>query len=804
MLTSSQLSDLFSRLDRNGDGELDLDEFTGIIKMLKINTTADYIARVFRSVDQARGGELAGTLDMQEFIAAYQKIYCGAPITELMDNGAKRETFVRATRYGCTADGTYLFECYTIPSDGVPEKHQLVDLPTATSGYTTSTGDRESLEKLSRATSEPWIVDNKPGTIDNLDRMLRLDSARNKTSKAKILWWVDVACSAVDRSTAEELVAKFGLPNNSKFISSFGNFGNGLPADPKSRIFAGNGIDTNGSVYSLSFFAQAQYILNVPVVHHLPPVLRKLQCFACENNFFSGLSEWVVSYYTSRFAWMANLSWLAHTSDDERIGAYERAEGLASLLWMLRTGDPDTVDYEDTDDEDDDLEDGDEQDTPALESPSKNKYKVEEEGPSSNHTIFSSSGGGVPIKRRMGYIYPPTWLRSNSQLYTMPPVVAVDSLGVHILDQGYGAHTLLTVRQIDGEKQKKLTLEQQARAGVLGRIVSGVWVKLAEVIMKGRSAGVAGELADSPGTLATFVLMLLHNFSMNSVAPVDYWLNVLEKEIKDIVVSKHSAHLSEVERVLKDFNSYLDPLEGIMQSLAQEQEDILSAERERLMAEELLAAEQQELKHDSLHSDSESEQDKIAPIATRSPSSGKHLVPARPQSAFGRAKQGRAQGHRRGSIVAAAKLEEALPEGVEKVSLSYAIIERFFGADPYREIHRHLEGYEQMEIKGLVYWKERLKKYSLKVENLKHLISTQLDEKRNFMSFMLTIITTILAPLAILTGYFGMNFTNMKELDPDAYPSVTPGVVLMWVICGISYGSLLMFALHFRVLYSAT
>ena len=172
--------------------------------------------------------------------------------------------------------------------------------------------------------------------------------------------------------------------------------------------------------------------------------------------------------------------------------------------------------------------------------------------------------------------------------------------------------------------------------------------------------------------------------------------------------------------------------------------------------------------------------------------------------AFGRAKQGRAQGHRRGSIVAAAKLEEALPEGVEKVSLSYAIIERFFGADPYREIHRHLDGYEQMEIKGLVYWKERLKKYSLKVESLKHLISTQLDEKRNFMSFMLTIITTILAPLAILTGYFGMNFTNMKELDPDAYPSVTPGVVLMWVICGISYGFLLMFALHFRVLYSAT
>jgi hypothetical protein len=69
--------------------------------------------------------------------------------------------------------------------------------------------------------------------------------------------------------------------------------------------------------------------------------------------------------------------------------------------------------------------------------------------------------------------------------------------------------------------------------------------------MRGRSAGVAGELTDSPASLVTFLLMLVHNFSMNSAASVDYWLNVLEKEIKDIVVSKHSAHLAEVERMLK-------------------------------------------------------------------------------------------------------------------------------------------------------------------------------------------------------------------------------------------------------------
>ena len=137
------------------------------------------------------------------------------------------------------------------------------------------------------------------------------------------------------------------------------------------------------------------------------------------------------------------------------------------------------------------------------------------------------------------------------------------------------------------------------------------------------------------------------------------------------------------------------------------------------------------------------------------------------------------------------------------MSLNFAHIRTFFGADAYREIRANLDGYELLDIKGLVYWKERVRKYSAKVEALKELIASQLDEKRNFMSFMLTIITTILAPLAILTGYFGMNFDNMVELDHTKYPTV-PGVTLMWVICGVCYGALLLVAFHFRVLYSAT
>lgn len=150
-----------------------------------------------------------------------------------------------------------------------------------------------------------------------------------------------------------------------------------------------------------------------------------------------------------------------------------------------------------------------------------------------------------------------------------------------------------------------------------------------------------------------------------------------------------------------------------------------------------------------------------------------------------------------------ASMNPALPEGAEKLSLSFSLIHRFLGTDPYRELRAMQEGYELLDIRGLLYWKERMKKYSVKVEQLKLLIKTQLDEKRNFISFMLTAITTILAPLTIFTAYFGMNFENMVELNADTYPSV-PGVVILWVICGVAYGALLLIGVHFRILYSVS
>jgi Mg2+ and Co2+ transporter CorA len=108
-----------------------------------------------------------------------------------------------------------------------------------------------------------------------------------------------------------------------------------------------------------------------------------------------------------------------------------------------------------------------------------------------------------------------------------------------------------------------------------------------------------------------------------------------------------------------------------------------------------------------------------------------------------------------------------------------------------------------LELKGLNFWKERMRKFALRVTDLKQLIQSQMDEKRNFATFMLTAMTTLLAPMTIYTGYFGMNFDNMTELTADKSDNF-PGVAKMWAISGLSYGILLLLGIHFRILYSVS
>ena len=84
-------------------------------------------------------------------------------------------------------------------------------------------------------------------------------------------------------------------------------------------------------------------------------------------------------------------------------------------------------------------------------------------------------------------------------------------------------------------------------------------------------------------------------------------------------------------------------------------------------------------------------------------------------------------------------------------------------------------------LQGLV---STLKEYTMQVREL---YQSELSVKQNRIMTVLTVVTTIIRPLTLVTGWYGMNFKYMPELDsPLAYPIVI-GVVILMAISGIIY-----------------
>lgn len=336
-LTSSQLTDLFNRLDRNGDGSLDLDEFTDIIQMLKLHVSEDYIAKIFRNFN-------TDALTMQEFICAYQKIYSNQ-ITDVATTGSNEEEFIRATRYGLDEDGERLFEMYLIEKKKMPGTVASSSGPHVSAGATnggrgSNSGVKvnasrkikfyfqdeneglSSVEELFKnAKEESW-----EGSLEDINTMINKDAKANGESGCKLLWWVDIAMMVVERSSMHKYVDAFGIPNNSKFLSTFGNFGSALGKDPKSRIFVGNGVTVDGLITSMNMFIQTAALKDRPVVHHFPAwIENKFQ------NIESKAFHYVKDYYMSRFAFVFNMSSLSNTNKHETFVSYESAEQLAQV-----------------------------------------------------------------------------------------------------------------------------------------------------------------------------------------------------------------------------------------------------------------------------------------------------------------------------------------------------------------------------------------------------------------------------------------------------------------------------------------
>ena len=62
----------------------------------------------------------------------------------------------------------------------------------------------------------------------------------------------------------------------------------------------------------------------------------------------------------------------------------------------------------------------------------------------------------------------------------------------------------------------------------------------------------------------------------------------------------------------------------------------------------------------------------------------------------------------------------------------------------------------------------------------------QIDAKQNSNMQFLTMISTIFFPLILVTGWYGMNFKNMPELE-NGYPGVILVCVVIIIICIIIF-----------------
>lgn len=97
----------------------------------------------------------------------------------------------------------------------------------------------------------------------------------------------------------------------------------------------------------------------------------------------------------------------------------------------------------------------------------------------------------------------------------------------------------------------------------------------------------------------------------------------------------------------------------------------------------------------------------------------------------------------------------SLPPGVDNLPVSFTHARLFLGGNAaLHYLSLILDGDEALEVKGIKYWKERLLGLQENALKVKDDIHSSLEEKRNFFSFILTIVTVGLAPLTVLTGYW--------------------------------------------------
>ena len=250
---------------------------------------------------------------------------------------------------------------------------------------------------------------------------------------------------------------------------------------------------------------------------------------------------------------------------------------------------------------------------------------------------------------------------------------------------------------------------------------------------------------DSGAYLAVVIITLVHNFSMNSLGLLEIWVDQIERDLNFIVVTKLNFHIRECLKVSQEMNNYLRIFCVIAEDMISEDPDAVHmAVTPGVLRRQALRG----LKEDAVE------------------------VPLNSSKYF---------------------------------ELSPSTMEPFLGPIGIRTFPFLIDGNVLYEVQGTEYWQSQLSIYFDRLSKLSQLYTKKLDEKRNFWSFVLTIVSIAQFPLGAMTGYWGMNVAGLaeNELDSDWWPTF-PGYKFFWFVAAVIYFVLFAFLIHTRVIYSAS
>ena len=503
MMTSSQLSDLFRRLDRDCSGSLDYSEFKNITEKLGLEVSPAVLSDIFQRCDTQK----SGSLSLREFSNAYAKVFLSKHSSKLAKGERQYGEFVTATRFGTIGhQSAYFVETFkgTTSSDGTWTK-------TTSNGQTVMT---EAVDDLS---------------LDKLYAMAVADSLLNKSDSPapRVFWWFDIGLQVVSDIALKQLSTTFGLPESKSIEAVYGDWGNLLNSDPKHRC----NVDSGNGSSALTIFCQAMWIKDRPLQYLLPATLDwETQT---DDWYTQNVSKPIKDYYGSRIAWMFSGGY--RERDQELLAAFESADSIARRV----SGDDDGFD--------------------AV---------------------------AVPLTYSSLRASEPTWLTATAQLRRTPPRVQYATLGLHLLlpDKASIPGVLLTIRQLESDKPSAAgakeasfnkigdsvtalaAMDLASRSGILGRILAGARICVNNVIAK-KQAIDSSALADHLSELATLIVGMVHNFSMNTSGALDEWLSVLEEDANELAVSKHTEHCRMAKATLRTIDDYVTPIRSLCVTL---------------------------------------------------------------------------------------------------------------------------------------------------------------------------------------------------------------------------------------------